>query len=203
MAVRSNQIERTRSAIVAAARELAETGGEITMPAVAAAARVSEATAYRHFPDLVSLLRVAVQIDDHVIGLSTTATDPVERIGAAAEALATAVLRRQGAVRVVVASTIAKPSSAAERPAHRFRLIDEALSPWIEETAVAEHPEVLQLLRDLAVVISAESVFTLTDLCRLDPDAAVTSLVATARRLTASTVAALAASVSTVPGDTR
>ena len=48
----SNQMERTRSAIVAAARELADSGAEITMPAVAAEARVSEATAYRYFPDL-------------------------------------------------------------------------------------------------------------------------------------------------------
>lgn len=45
-----------------------------------------------------------------------------------------------------------------------------------------------QLVRDLAVVISAESLFTLTDLCGLSPDAAVTSLVATARRLTAAAV---------------
>ena len=47
---RVHQKARTRSAIVAAAHELAETGGEVTMPAIAAAARVSEATAYRYSP---------------------------------------------------------------------------------------------------------------------------------------------------------
>ncbi|RPE38524.1 TetR family transcriptional regulator [Streptomyces sp. Ag109_O5-1] len=108
----SNTMERTRSAIVAAARDLADTGAEITTPAVAAEARVSEATAYRYFPDL--LLRAAVMTEDLVAVLrsATRGDDPVERIGQAAEILGRAVLRRQGAVRVVVASTIAKPSTS-------------------------------------------------------------------------------------------
>ena len=52
---RSNQKKRTRAAIVEAARELIGTGAEVTMPTVARAALVSEATAYRYFPDLPSL----------------------------------------------------------------------------------------------------------------------------------------------------
>src|SRR5437588_807612 len=54
---RSNQKLRTRNAIIAATRELIRSGGEVTMPAVAQAALVSEATAYRYFPDLSTLLR--------------------------------------------------------------------------------------------------------------------------------------------------
>ena len=42
---RVNQKERTRRAIVEAARVLIRTGGEVTMPAVAKSALVSEATA--------------------------------------------------------------------------------------------------------------------------------------------------------------
>ena len=53
---RVNQKARTRAAIVQAVRELARSGAEITMPSVAKAALVSEATAYRYFPDLVTLL---------------------------------------------------------------------------------------------------------------------------------------------------
>ncbi|MBU2669880.1 TetR/AcrR family transcriptional regulator [Actinoplanes bogorensis] len=187
MSQRTNQMERTRSAIVAAARELADTGAEITMPAVAAAARVSDATAYRYFPDLVTLLRAAVTVEDQVAALRavTVSDDPVERIGQAAEILGRAVLRRQGAVRVVVASAIARPSTAGERPAQRFALIDYALAPWIEANGPDE-----QLVRDLAVVISAESLFTLTDLCGLSAEDAVAGLVATARRVTTAAVAA-------------
>lgn len=189
----SNQMERTRSAIVAAARDLAESGAEITMPVIAAEARVSEATAYRYFPDLVSLLRAAVMAEDLVSALRsvTRGDDPVERIGQAAEILGQAVLHRQGAVRVVVASTIAKPSTASERPAHRFGLIEHALGPWIDSCACEGRAEVEQLMRGLAVVISAESLFTLVDLCGLAPDAAVASLVATARQMTATAVAVI------------
>jgi len=188
----SNQMERTRSAIVAAARDLADSGAEITMPAVAAAARVSEATAYRYFPDLISLLRAAVMTEDLVAVLrsATRDDDPVERIGQAAEILGQAVLRRQGAVRVLVASTIAKPVTAKDRPAHRFGLIEHALAPWIDKCGPAGRADAERLVRGLAVVISAESIFTLTDLCGLAPDAAVASLVDTARAMTAAVVAA-------------
>ncbi|WP_436520661.1 TetR/AcrR family transcriptional regulator [Actinoplanes sp. HUAS TT8] len=190
MTTRTNQMERTRAAIVAAAGHLADSGAEITMVAVAAEAKVSEATAYRYFPDLVSLLRAAVPVQDQVAALRavTTGDDPVERIGQAAEILGRAVLRRQGAVRAIVAATVAKPATARERPAHRFGLIEHALAPWIEANGLAGHPVADQLVRDLAVVISAESVFTLTDLCGLPPEEAVASLVATARRVTAEAV---------------
>ncbi|WP_433063449.1 TetR family transcriptional regulator [Dactylosporangium sp. CS-033363] len=176
--MRTNQLERTRAAIIAAARELADSGAEVTMSAVAAAAKVSEATAYRHFPDLVSLLRAAVTTDDQLATLRALATgdDPVERVGQAAEVLARAVLRRQGAVRVIVAASIAKPAIARERPVQRFALIEHALEPW-------NQPHKAQLVRDLAVVISAESLFTLLDLCGLEPEEAVASLVSTARRI--------------------
>ncbi|MCQ8187889.1 TetR/AcrR family transcriptional regulator [Streptomyces rugosispiralis] len=190
---RTNQMERTRSAIVAAARELADSGAEIRMSAIAAEARVSEATAYRHFPDLVSLLRAAVLVEDQVAVLRSVAEgdDPVERIGQAAEILGRAVLRREGAVRALVSSTIAKPETAKERPAHRFGLIEHALAPWVERNGLAGHEAVAQLVRDLAVVISAESLFTLIDLCGLGPQEAVAGLVATARRTTAAAVATI------------
>jgi hypothetical protein len=42
-----------------------------------------------------------------------------------------------------------------------------------------------QLKRDLAVVMSAEALFALTDLCRLPPADAIASAVHTARTLTA------------------
>jgi AcrR family transcriptional regulator len=181
--MRTNQIERTRSAIVAAARALADTGGEITMPAIAAEARVSEATAYRHFPDLISVLRAAIAVEDHVAVLraANDSDDPVERIAQATEILSRSVLRRQGVVRAIVASTIAKPATAKDRPAHRFGLIEYALGPWIERHG---REQLEPLIRDLAVIVSAESLFTLIDLYGLPPEEAIASLVDTARRTT-------------------
>ncbi|MGW1626979.1 hypothetical protein ACWCQR_50160, partial [Streptomyces sp. NPDC002172] len=101
-----------------------------------------------------------------------------------------AVLRRQGAVRVVVASTIAKPSTARDRPAHRFGLIEHALAPWIDRCGPTGRADAEQLVRGLALVISAESLFALMDLCDLTPDDAVAGLVTTARQMTAAAVAA-------------
>lgn len=183
MSSRVNQKERTRQAIVTAARGLARSGGEVTMPAVAKAALVSEATAYRYFPDLASLLREALArvwpSPEVVLASVADSGDPVERVGCAAEALLRHVLLYQGAVRAMIAATITRPDEAVARPGHRFGLIDEALRPLAAGTA-----GLAQLKRDLAVVISAEALFTLTDLCGLSPEDAVASAVHTARTLT-------------------
>jgi len=180
---RVNQKERTRQAIVAATRDLARAGGEVTMPAVARSALVSEATAYRYFPDLASLLREALAgvwpSPETALAPVAGSDDPVERVACATEALLRHVLSYQGAVRATIAATITRPGGAAMRPGHRFGLIDEALRPVAAGTA-----GLAQLKQDLAVVISAEALFTLTDLCGLSPEDAIASAVHTARTLT-------------------
>jgi AcrR family transcriptional regulator len=183
MSSRVNQKERTRRAIVAATRDLIRTGGEVTMPAVAKLALVSEATAYRYFPDLASLLREALAgvwpSPEAALAPVAGSDDPVERVACAAEALLRHVLTYQGAVRAMIAATITRPDEAAMRPGHRFGLIDEALRPLAAGTA-----GLTQLKRDLAVVISAEALFALTDLCGLSPEDAIASAVHTASTLT-------------------
>src|ERR1700726_223724 len=95
---RVNQKARTRAAIVRAVQDLARAGAEITMPAVARAALVSEATAYRYFPDLPSLLMGADTgaWPDPAEALAPVAgtDDPVERVGYAAKFLLTGILSR-------------------------------------------------------------------------------------------------------------
>ena len=133
MAGRANQKLRTRNAIVQAAAELSRTGREVTMSEVAKAALVSEATAYRYFPDLASLLREAIagQLPDPAEALAPVAgcDDPVERIAAATEFLLRHVLSRQGVVRALIAATITRPGEPQARPGLRFGLIDSALAP--------------------------------------------------------------------------
>jgi AcrR family transcriptional regulator len=185
MSGRVNQKVRTRAAIVQAAAELSRTGRELTMPEIAKVALVSEATAYRYFPDLVSLLREAIadQLPSPAEALEPVADslDPVERIGVATEFLMRHVLTRQGVVRAMIAATIVRPAEANARPGLRFGLIDHALSPI---TAVIDPGVLTQLERDLAVVISAEALFSLTDLQGLPPETAIASIVHTARTLT-------------------
>jgi AcrR family transcriptional regulator len=180
---RANQKTRTRRAIVDACRELVKTGSDVTMPEVARRALVSEATAYRYFPDLTSLL--AETIDNlwpspaEALAPVASSADPVERVRFACEFLLRGVLSYQGAVRAMISGTITRPGLAPVRPGIRFGLIDHALAPFGDGAGLA------QLKRDLAVTVSAEALFTLTDLCGLGPDEAIASAAQTAATLTA------------------
>jgi AcrR family transcriptional regulator len=189
---RVNQKRRTRAAIVAACQELITTGADINMPAVARAALVSEPTAYRYFPDLATLLEEALGgiEPDPVAALAAGADsdDPVERVGYAAELLAKLVIERQGAIRALISVSVARRTGRELRPGYRFALIDEALAPLTSHKPRIETATREQLRRDLAVVISAEAVLTLTDLYGLDPDATVASIVHTARLITEATL---------------
>ncbi len=185
MGTRVNQKARTRAAIVQAVHELAGSGTEITMPSVANAARVSEATAYRYFPDLVTLLLEADQgtwpDPDEALAPVADSADPVERIGFAARVLLDGVLANESAVRAMIAGSITRPAVAARRPGHRFGLIDAALAPAAGRLDPAGRA---QLRRGLAVVVSADALFTLIDLCGLSRPDAVDSAVHTAQALT-------------------
>ena len=185
---RVNQKLRTRTAILQAATELMRTGRDVTMLEVAKSALVSEATAYRYFPDLVSLLRevMAGQMPTPAEALRAVAdsTDPIERVAAATEHLLRLVLAYQGAARAMIAATVTRPETAAARPGMRFGLIDHALAPLDETLGAADPAAFAQLKNDLAVVVSAEALFCLTDLCRLDPEDAIASAVHTATTLT-------------------
>ena len=150
------------------------------MPDVARAALVSEATAYRYFPDLASLLQEAIagQLPSAAEALAPVASsdDPVTRIAAATEFLLRHVSSRQGVVRALIAATITRPGEPQARPGLRFGLIDSALAP-LEGTLGATDPAALaQLKRDLAVVVSAEALFSLTDLHGLGRDQSVSRL---------------------------
>ncbi|MFI9383843.1 TetR/AcrR family transcriptional regulator [Kutzneria sp. NPDC052558] len=191
---RVNQKLRTRTAIVRAAAELSRSGREVTMPEVAKAALVSEATAYRYFPDLASLLREAIagQIPSPQEALAPVADsdDPIVRIAAATEFLLRHVLARQGVVRAMIAATVVRPEQADARPGMRFGLIDYALAP-LAGTLGGRDPQALaQLKNGLAVVVSAEALFSLTDLHGMAPEAAIASLVQTATTLTRAAIQA-------------
>ena len=186
---RTNQKIRTRMAIVDACRQLIRTGAVVTIPEVAQLALVSEATIYRYFPDLASL------VNEAIVGLWPSpaealepvagSTDPVERIAFAADGFLRRVLAYQGAVRAMISATIIRPEAAATRPGLRFAWIDEALAPAKATLGSVDVEAFAHLKQDLAVVVSAEALFTLTDLCGLSPDDAIASAVRLAGTITA------------------
>ena len=161
------------------------------MPDVARRALVSEATAYRYFPDLASVLREALTgfwvSPQQAMAPIAHSDDPVERVGYATEVLLREVLAYQGAVRAMIAAAVSRPGTA-RLPGRRFGLIDEALRPLEATMAVQQPARFEQLKRGLAVVLSAETLFTLIDLCGLTPELAIASAIETARSLTAAAV---------------
>src|SRR3984885_467249 len=186
---RTNQKARTRQAIVDACVELIRRRQPVTMPEVAKTAMVSEATAYRYFPDLASLLARALAADwptpAEALAPVAASNDPLERVAFATRFLLHGVAERQAVVRSMISATIVQPEvSGRARPGIRFGLIEYALAPFID-VFEADNPELLAQLRlDLALVVSAEALFCLTDLCGLSVGDAIDSAEKTARTLT-------------------
>jgi AcrR family transcriptional regulator len=186
---RANQKTRTRMAIVAACRALIQTGAIVTMSEVARLALVSEATAYRYFPDIVTLMNEAHiglwPSPDEALQPIAESSDPIERIAFAAAFFLRRILAYQGSVRTMIAATITRPELAATRPGLRFAWIKYALAPAEATLASTDTDAFTRLTRDLGVVVSPEALFTLTDLYGLSHDAAVTNCVRLATTLTA------------------
>ncbi len=185
---RVRQKERTRAALIAAARRLIVDGSVVTMLAAATAAGVSEATAYRHFPDLPALLREAFvglwPEPPPELAAPGDYRDVPDRVAQATDFLLRNVVKMQGAVRVMIASTITRDEVTFPRPGKQFGLIDLAVGPLEQGPGALEPGRLIQLKLDLAVIMSAEALFTLTDLARLDPQDAIASVAHTARVIT-------------------
>jgi AcrR family transcriptional regulator len=196
---RANQKARTRAAIVDACADLVRSGAEVTMPAVARRALVSEATAYRYFPDLISLLQEALAgawpEPAEALAPVAQSADPAARVAFACEYLLRGVHAYQGAVRAMISHTITAPADARTRPGIRFGLIDYALAPFEGQAGrdggpVLDREAMTGLKQELAVVVSAEAFFVLTDLCGLAPDDAIARAARTAATLTSAAFAA-------------
>ncbi|MGD0701182.1 MAG: TetR/AcrR family transcriptional regulator [Trebonia sp.] len=187
---RANQKARTRAAILESCGELVRSGAEVSMPEVAARAMVSEATAYRYFPDLISLLQEALAglwpTAERALAPVADSRDPVERVTFACQYLLRGVHAYQGGVRAMISHTITAPAEARTRPGIRFGLIDYALAPFAAPGSPGGlvPSAMTRLKQDLAVVVSAEAFFVLTDLCGLAPDDAIGSATRTAATLT-------------------
>jgi AcrR family transcriptional regulator len=186
---RTNQKARTQRAIVEACVGLIRQRQPVTMPEVAKAAKVSEATTYRYFPDLASLLAKALAEDwptpTAALAPVEASKDPVERVAFATRFLLQGVAERQVVVRSMISAALVQPElSGRARPGIRFGLIEHALAPFFDVFEPADRELLAQLRLDLAVVLSAEALFCLTDLCGLSVGDAIDSAEKTAKTLT-------------------
>ena len=196
---RQNQKERTRRAIVAAAANLVAAGSLPTIPEVAQEALVSTATAYRYFPDQLSLLSAAVSdgyagIGDRFRPDVGPSANVVERVDIATDGLLRRVLDREPLVRTVMALSLLRSvdgttpltEAAGVRPGFRHAWIDEALRPAESDLT----PEELRTLKlALGVILGTEALVALKDIMGIESDEAIEVCRWMARTLTAAALA--------------
>jgi AcrR family transcriptional regulator len=184
--LRANQKERTRAALVDAAKALVRAGAPPTVAEAAERARVSRATAYRYFPTQDSLL---IEITD-----VTPVVEPVERALAQLESddpearlaklldtcnpiMVAEEARLRTALRVYLDTWLeARKSGAAVpklREGRRMRWLDTALAPVKKKLSKAEWR---RLQAALALTLSIDALVVMKDVAHLDNEDALQTL---------------------------
>jgi hypothetical protein len=155
-------------------------------------ALVSDATAYRYFPDQTSLVREVMFVPwagpEAALAAAADNASLADRVAIAAEALLRFVIANETAVRTVMGLSLlrsvegeaGRSEARAMRPGHRLALIDAALLPFAPKIG-AERLRRLRL--SLAAVIGAEMLVALKDHCDSSDEDVVETVVWTARAI--------------------
>ena len=187
---RANQKQRTRAALVQAARGLLEQGRTPTIADVAEAALVSRATAYRYFATQEHLLLDVVlerSIDeiDRIVLAAAGSPDASARVDGLVSAVQAEIAANEAGFRKLLElsvgqSTSDRPTVASIRGERRREWIRQALDPIAAEI----DGDSLRLLTSaLALCVGAEAFLVLRDLCGLEPEEADATLRWAARAL--------------------
>jgi AcrR family transcriptional regulator len=179
---RANQKERTRQAIVEAARKLQRQGIEPSVAQAAEAARVSRATAYRYFPTQDALLLdlgimpLTAPIEELVANL--TSADVETRLLALLDVLNRMVISEETSMRRALSvyqdtwlrgHRDGNNSPAAVREGRRMRWLDDVLEPLRD----LPDDQYRRLRAALALTLGADSIVIMKDVCALDDDTAL------------------------------
>lgn len=184
--LRANQKERTREALVDAAKALVREGAPPSVAQAAERARVSRATAYRYFPTQESLL---IEITD-----VTPVVEPVEQAlaqldGDDPEARLAKLLdtcnpimvaeeaRLRTALRVYLDTWLEARKTGASLPklrqGRRMRWLEIALAPVKKKLS---RPEWRRLQAALALTLSIDALVVMKDVAHLDNEEALETL---------------------------
>jgi AcrR family transcriptional regulator len=191
---RVNQKARTREAILSAAIDIFREGREPTVPEAAELARVSPATAYRYFPSADDLRNEAaaevlsfVSSNDEVgPAIDAVGDDVHARLEALVRTLGRRMLTDQAPFRQQAkagherwfANQAADGEPVEVRAGRRNRFIRQVLAPLEGRLEEADHE---RLVAALAVGFGTEAATSLTDVSRLEPEAALEVMLATCR----------------------
>ncbi|MGZ3182069.1 MAG: TetR/AcrR family transcriptional regulator [Telluria sp.] len=184
---RANQRQRTRQALIDAARALRDDGRNPTLPEVAEHAGISRATAYRYFPSVEALLSETAT-DRGMRPLESfwqPGDDPVEGIGRAALELNGLLADDETALHVMERSfmTVWLEGESHElplRPGRRMAYI----GPIVEDLKDVMTPaQRKRLAHALSVVIGTEALIAVRDIGRASRDEALDATAWAARAL--------------------
>jgi AcrR family transcriptional regulator len=175
---RINQKQRTRDAIVAAARELLASGVTPTVTEAAEAARVSRTTAYRYFPTQDALL-IEIAMNADVVEIEALVASANDRDQARVRALdvlelfnahvAGAEAQYRTALRLYLdqwlGAAAAGEATPIVRAGRRRRWFEQSLAPL---RPVTDERSWEQTVAALCLLCGPEARTVLRDVCRLD-----------------------------------
>lgn len=182
---RTRQKQRTRDALVAAARDLVTQGGAApTVEAAAEAAAVSRTTAYRYFPTQKALL-VAAHPETTVTTLvpDDAGDDPEARLLGAVEAFIRIIVDTEHQQRTMLRLSLDPETTKEPLPLRQGRAIT-----WFEEALAPLRPrfsdtEIHQLAMSVRSAVGIEALVWLTDIGGLTREEAAERMLWAARAL--------------------
>jgi AcrR family transcriptional regulator len=182
---RTRQKQRTRDALVAAARDLvARGGGAPTVEEAAEAAAVSRTTAYRYFPSQKALLVAAhPEITASTLVPDDAGDDPEARLLGAVDAFIRIVVGTEHQQRTMLRLSLDPETSSESLPLRQGRAItwfEEALAPLRARLTEAE---IHQLALSVRAAVGIESLVWLTDVGGLTREVAAQRMLWSARAL--------------------
>ena len=173
MAARTNQKNRTREALLSAARDLMSEGETITLAKVAERARTGRATVYRYFSD-PTVLSLDATLDVEVMPTAEL-LDGLEDVRARVHAVARYYLdfsrTHEAFFRQFLAESLKallKTDTTNLRGARRVAAFDEALEPVRASVTGKDYDD---LVKRLAMTTGMEQFIILEDILRVDQDA--------------------------------
>ena len=188
---RTRQKERTRGALIAAARDLVAQGRTPTVEDAAAAASISRTTAYRYFPNQAALL-VAAHPETEARSLlpEDAAEDPAARLDAVIDEFTRVIVDTEAQQRTMLRLSLDPDAMAREplllRQGRAIGWIQEALASLRDRMSDAELRRLVLAVRSATGI---EALVWLTDIAGLSRPEAVELMRWSARALLRSALA--------------
>jgi AcrR family transcriptional regulator len=193
LAGRTHQKQRTRQALVAAAREMVAQGVTPTVEGSAAKASISRTTAYRYFPNQRTLLLSAhPEIEAQSLLPENPPEDPERRLDVVIKTFLRLIVDTEPQQRTMLRLSLEPdPSLHGELPLRQGRAIGwitEALAPLRDRMSQAQLKRLAVAIRSTAGI---EALVWLTDIAGLSREEAVRVMRQSARALLRSALADL------------